>query len=504
MSAVRRARRAGAGAPTGPDVRARVAARAGARSVLGLPAPPGVANLRGMPACTALAFLLALTQDSGPKFDPAVTRADLAACVGVLASDELRGRGNGTEDCAKAGEYLASRLALAGIEPAGDDGTYFQHVPLFVMRHKVVPRLTLWHADGSTSEALAGIDFDWRGGVPSKERLKVRLVGKPEDAPREADPKAALFVDGSTLERRRWLGDAGGQGFGLVITRGSAEPGKAALTAMPEGRPEVGPKSDAPPTASLSLRGPLIERLRSGDVKELRVEADVVRDDLPAFNVVGRIAGVGTPGEPTLKDEAVMFSAHYDHMGISERGSGEDHVMNGADDDASGCAAVLELAEALVAGPAPARTLLFFFATGEEIGLKGTYWFVEHPVVPLERLVCDLNLEMIGRPDELAGGAGKLWLTGFERSNPGPGLAGMGLPVVADPRPAQRFFERSDNYALALRGVVAQTLSTYNLHADYHRVTDELDTLDLAHMEGCVRAALSAARGLADGTLDPK
>jgi Zn-dependent M28 family amino/carboxypeptidase len=118
--------------------------------------------------------------------------------------------------------------------------------------------------------------------------------------------------------------------------------------------------------------------------------------------------------------------------------------------------------------------------------------------------VCNLNFEMIGRPDKLAGGPGKLWLTGDERSSLGAAFRELGLAIVADPRPAERFFERSDNIAFARRGIVAQTLSSYDLHADYHHVTDEADKLDYAHMEAAIRASFEAARALADGRIEPK
>jgi Zn-dependent M28 family amino/carboxypeptidase len=110
---------------------------------------------------------------------------------------------------------------------------------------------------------------------------------------------------------------------------------------------------------------------------------------------------------------------------------------------------------------------------------------------------------MIGRPDALAGGPGKLWLTGFERSNLGPAFAQAGLALVPDPRPDQDFFRRSDNYAFALRGIVAQTLSSYDLHTDYHAVSDEADTLDWTHLAAAVEAAWIGARALADGSIDP-
>jgi hypothetical protein len=110
---------------------------------------------------------------------------------------------------------------------------------------------------------------------------------------------------------------------------------------------------------------------------------------------------------------------------------------------------------------------------------------------------------MIGRPDPKIGGAGAMWLTGYESTNLGAAFTAAGLAVRVDPRPEQHFFQRSDNWAFVLQGIVGQTLSTFNLHADYHHVTDEADRLDYAHMESCVRAAFRAVKLVADGTLTP-
>jgi hypothetical protein len=213
-----------------------------------------------------------------------------------------------------------------------------------------------------------------------------------------------------------------------------------------------------------------------------------------AVNVVGVLPGA----DPQLRDEAVVVTAHYDHLGLGQPVNG-DSVYNGADDDASGTAAVLEIARLLGRGPAPKRTVVFLLVTGEERGMLGTRWYLDHPVVPLERTVANLNVEMIGRPDSLAGGPGMGWLTGFERSTMGATLREAGIPIVPDPRPDQHFFERSDNYAFARRGIVAHTLSTYDLHADYHRPSDEARFTNPAHMAQVVGAAARAVRLLAEG-----
>ncbi len=173
-----------------------------------------------------------------------------------------------------------------------------------------------------------------------------------------------------------------------------------------------------------------------------------------AVNVVGRLPGSDT----TLGQEHVLVDAHYDHVGAAGdpgnacRAAGADSICNGADDDASGVVATLKIAQAVRAGARPRRTLLFAAMAGEEAGLLGARWYVDHPVIPLVWMAANLEIEMIGRPDSLAGGPGKAWLTGYERSTMGDLLAAAGIPLVPDPRPDQRFFQRSDNYALAPAG----------------------------------------------------
>ena len=216
---------------------------------------------------------------------------------------------------------------------------------------------------------------------------------------------------------------------------------------------------------------------------------------LPGANVIGYIEG----SDPALKDEYVLMTAHYDHLGITKPVNG-DSINNGADDDAAGTIAVLRVARLLAqAKEKPRRTIVFAAMTGEEVGLLGTRWFIDHPVRPLSQLVANLEVEMIGRPDSLAGGPGKAWLTGYERSTLGDQLRDGGIPIVPDRRPSQRFFERSDNIAFARMGIPAHTLSSFNLHADYHTVRDEAQYADPAHMARVIEAAAQAMLILANG-----
>jgi hypothetical protein len=248
----------------------------------------------------------------------------------------------------------------------------------------------------------------------------------------------------------------------------------------------------------------LVQRTARNGQTSLRLSAlpdFAALDTIPAdrrrtvMNVIGILPG----SDPALADEHVLVDAHYDHVGARARPGMADSIYNGADDDASGVVAVLEIARQLAEGPPPKRTIVFAAMTGEEIGLVGTNWYIQHPVRPLDRMVANLEIEMIGRPDSLAGGAGRGWLTGYERSTMGDMLAKHGVPIVADPRPAQNFFQRSDNIAFARAGIPAHTLSSFNLHSDYHQPSDEVDKVDTAHMAAVINAAVTAARLLSDG-----
>lgn len=220
-----------------------------------------------------------------------------------------------------------------------------------------------------------------------------------------------------------------------------------------------------------------------------------------AVNVVGRLRGADT----SLGQQHILVDAHYDHIGAAGdpgsfcRPAGTDTICNGADDDASGVVATLKIAQVMLQGSRPRRTILFATMTGEELGLFGARWYVEHPAIPLIWMTANLEIEMIGRPDSLAGGPGKAWLTGYDKSTMGDMLAAAGIPLVPDPRPDQDFFQRSDNYALAQRGVVAHTLSSFNLHRDYHQATDDVSRTDPAHMAAVIDAAARAVRLLANG-----
>ncbi len=250
----------------------------------------------------------------------------------------------------------------------------------------------------------------------------------------------------------------------------------------------------------MAIRPPVAGRPASNRPRPSLVRSWSAWDSLPAdrkrkgANVVGMVKG----SDPVIGNEVVLVTAHYDHIGISAPSNG-DSINNGADDDASGTISIIEMAKLLTKGPKPKRTIVFAAVTGEEVGGIGSNWYIEHPVLPLAQTVVDLNMEMIARPDTLAGGFGKAWLTGYERSTMGDLLSANAMPLVPDPRPGQNFFGRSDNIAFARMGIVSHTISSFNLHPDYHTVRDNPNTVDADHMAAVISATAKALRFLSDG-----
>jgi len=470
------------------------------------------------------ALLLALGLPAqAPKPDPAVLAAELSEHVRVLASDEFEGRATGSPGAVRAAQYLAAVLEASGAEPAGDPDaggrrTFLQDARIERTIWRAAPRVALVTQKGERVEAGWGTDFEIDDARSFEGRIEL-IVGSASGARLAADAAArgVIWEGGTRSQREAWLSEQGrpqGQGLDALVLIGGRKPGSP-RTQLPSPRMALAGAGEARAPILVRLRGELGARAAAGEFGALELALELQQERQEAANVVARLPARGARVLPV----AIVISAHYDHLGRMEtrtedaaKGKSEpasagapapDVIRNGADDDASGCAAVLELVGALAARPERARELVVLLATGEEIGLLGTEQYLRAPVVPLEATACNLNFEMIGRPDALVGGSGALWLTGFERSNLGAAWSEAGLRIARDPRPEQRFFQRSDNYAFARRGIVAQTLSSYDLHGDYHTVRDEWSTLDYAHMEQAVRVSLEALTTLIDGTLEP-
>ncbi len=199
--------------------------------------------------------------------------------------------------------------------------------------------------------------------------------------------------------------------------------------------------------------------------------------------------------------EAIMLSAHLDHLGVNDTLTG-DKIFNGADDDASGCVAVLELARVLAAGKRPRRTIYFVCFGSEERGGFGSQHFIANPPVPLTQIVADVDFRNAGQARSESCG-GHALVDGLRAIDLGPELAKQGASLVADPHPEQSFFQRSDNYPLALRGVIAHTVSSFGLHTDYHRPSDEVSKIDFPFMTRSLNSLVKPIQWLANSKFRP-
>ncbi|HYC66889.1 M28 family metallopeptidase [Brevundimonas sp.] len=195
----------------------------------------------------------------------------------------------------------------------------------------------------------------------------------------------------------------------------------------------------------------------------------------------------------------IMITAHLDHLGVQPDGT----VMYGANDDASGTTAVLELARTLAAGEQPKRSILFVCYGSEELGLLGSEYFGAHSPVPLTDVIANLEIEMIGAQDPNMP-AGVMMMTGFDRSNFGSALRERGALIAPDLYPEQHFFERSDNYQLALEGVVAHTISGWATIPTYHTAEDNLGNLDIPFMTRAIQSLVEPLRWLASSDFKPE
>ena len=428
--------------------------------------------------------------------------------MAFLASDALRGRGSGTTDELVAATYIASILEMYRLEPAGENGTYLQKAT--IVRRKVIrpsrlefrlpgtpPRNVSWTHGNEMLVLHLGrpqlvgplqkVDLQQPAQrVKSGAVVLVNREVRQEDAEdlisrMTAQGAVAIIIPESQQLRAHWKA-------------GAAKPLELAVEVEGAGRAGLGMSFDV--LALSKTAAAELANLQDGTLLHLVTAAGPPQKTY-TWNAVARIPG----SDPSQQHAAILLTAHLDHLGIGTPVNG-DKIYNGADDDASGTTAVLELARVL-AGQSNRRPVIVALFGSEEKGGVGSSYFRDHPPVPLKDIAAYLEFEMIGRPDPKVS-RDTLWLSGWDRSDLGPQLAAHGAHLVADPHPEQHFFERSDNYVFAKTGMVAQTVSSYGLHKDYHRPSDDLAHIDFKHMDEAIGSLIEPMLWLVNSDFVPR
>jgi aminopeptidase YwaD len=416
-----------------------------------------------------------------------------------LASDAMQGRGSATHDEEVTATYVASEFLGYGLKTAPGMTGYIQ-------RAAVVQPMLDGHATIAAGSATLLEESDFHLIVASGRPAYGPLLHvEAKDAAQTKVARGAVVLlehvpaDKPAMQMARPLFRAGAA---VVLVQEDASTQK--YLTMLGGRPRISMRLEDGPSehhaATLAALTPTamarLAALKEGETVSLTVHEVPQAAPRFTYNAIGYLPG----SDP--KAGTILLSAHLDHLGMRPPVNG-DGIYNGANDDASGTTAVLELAHALSSGPRLRRSVLFVCYGSEEAGELGSTYFGEHPPVPLKKLVANLEFEMIGNQDPKMP-KGVLMLTGWERSNLGPALKAHGALLGPDPYPEQHFFERSDNYALALEGVVAHTAAGWGTVPTYHQADDDLQHLDLPFLTAAIQSLVVPVRWLANSGFVPK
>lgn len=463
----------------------------------------------------ALAMLLLPVSAAAQRSDldraaATITEADYLRRVGIIAHDSMQGRDTPSRGLDKTAAWLATEFQRFGLRGGASDGSFIQRYPL---RSIMVDRDRSGLSGGPRrlefGRDLSPLTISEEGG---EARGGLALISGRTDPARGLADNAvrglhAVLVLGANAsvdqEVFRLLGTIRNAGAASVLVTSAAGDAVWAAETARALRPDVAQGWVSPGPTGLPFR-PVLEirtaslaelvRGRNVDLAALQARAGAAMrvdrvggltlmltqrmsdEDITAPNVVAVLPG----SDPALRDEYVVFSGHMDHVGIGTPDENGDSIFNGADDDASGTIAVVEIAEAMASLPTPPRrSMMFLLVSGEEKGLWGSEYFSDNPGVPTDRMVANFNTDMVGRnwPDTIVA-------IGKEHSDLGTTLERVNaarpelrMTAINDLWPEERFYERSDHYNFARKGV--PILFFFNgTHEDYHGRDDEPDRID--------------------------
>lgn len=467
-------------------------------------------------AAAALVAVIATAQTASTNLQIITSRLtanDLKADISFLASDALEGRGTPSRGLEVASEYIAAQFRRAGLEPAGDDD-YFQTANYVNVTPNVEGlEFTVESANGPVKAKSISMALQQAAAVDLTKAAIVKVAGSDASAvaaltPDQVRGKVLVldFPEGTNpimVTRRLPALAAQLEPALVVLLRAGGQPTNMSTRLR---------EATAAPTVPMLVVWDEEVRTALGAGRPGTVDAQVSVHIPPPTSTpvkVHNVVGVMRGSDPALRDTYVLVTAHYDHLGVRGTGPG-DHIFNGANDDGSGTASVIEVANALAALPTrPKRSIVFMTFFGEELGLYGSRYYGAHPIFPLAKTVADLNLEQLGRTDVDGGSSvGLVNVTGFDFSTLTDAVvkAGgeTGLQVVKNPQLNERYFAQSDNQAMADAGVPAHTLSVGYMFPDYHKAGDEWPKIDYANLALVDRTVAVAVYDVADSADTPQ
>jgi len=413
-----------------------------------------------------LAAALSVSSVAAQKIENIINAAEVERIEKVLSADDMEGRKAFTRGIEKAAAFIADEFKKSGLQTLNNNGNYLQSFKM--IRAKFLG---------------LNASFD---GTALNEKNVIAVTCKPELQINETSGYELVKIEKGAnffAEARKY---AGLTRNALVIVDTSFSANFGRLTQL---------KSQM-----FQSDKSVVFVLGSEIPRQYRIEASHSILEQPLTNVVAVLPG------KSLANEYVIFSGHYDHLGInSKKAVNNDSIYNGANDDAAGTTAMMLLAKYYSQVKGNERTLIFAAFTAEEIGGFGAAYFSRQ--LDPAKVVAMFNIEMIGT--ESKWGANSAYITGYEKTDMGRilqnNLKGTGFNFYPDPYPDQQLFYRSDNATLARLGVPAHTISTSKMDSEpnYHQLSDEIGTLNIPNMTRIIQSIALSARGIVNGKETP-
>ncbi len=440
-----------------------------------------------------------------------VTKSNIEGHIYFLASDELKGRETGSPEIDIAASYLANTMRGYGVQPA-NNGSYYQEVKLEKTTAANKMTIQLNNISSEKLMPLQGKNIDFKGDAIylnygliedyKGKNVKGKLVIVKSGATGDEDARTAFGIG----RKKRKIASENGA-IGLVeISTVTKDTWQSMMHFFNADKLGVTNNSDE---KSLHLwlqdeDGSITKALEAAKTINTKLSiAGIAKIPVKAKNVVGMVEGT----DPKLKEEFVIYSAHYDHNGIGKPNAENDSIYNGARDNAVGTVTVLSAAENIAKYPTK-RSALFILFTGEEKGLLGSKWYVEHPVIPLEKMVYCFNSDNGGYND-----TSKATIIGLNRTTVSKHIidaaAEFDLTAIDDPAPEQGLFDRSDNVQFASKGIPAPTFSMgftafdAEINKYYHQTADNPDSLDYDYLFKFFKSYVLACRLIANDPVTP-